>query len=556
MDIIVTHKTRNKVKLKYFITLAVFFAIAQLSAQHFNRQDTLRGSITPQRAWWDLKYYDLAIDFNIEKKFIKGSNTIQFDVIRAEQTMQIDLQEPLMITSVTSTCGQPTYSREGNFYWIKFPSSLAVGTKNAVTIQYEGHPVEAVRPPWDGGLTWSKDEIGNPFVATSCQGLGASVWWPCKDHMYDEADSMAISITVPPSLMDVSNGHLRSIDYHPDGRHTYHWFVKNPINNYGVNANIGKYTHWSDTMHGEKGILDLDFFVLPEDYDKAREQFKDVYRTIRALEYWFGPYPFYEDGYKLVQVPYLGMEHQSSVTYGNKFLMGYLGTDLSGTGWGLKWDFIIVHESAHEWWANSITYKDMADMWIHESFANYAESLFLDYFYGRQAANEYVQGIRSKIENRSPIIGPYNVNREGSKDMYYKGGNILHTIRTMLNDDVLWRSVLRGLQQEFYHQTVTTAQIEEYISKKTGHDLHAFFNQYLRDSRIPVLEYMTKGKTIMYRYKDVVKDFNMPLRVTIAQKRKIWIQPTSEWQSVEQGIPVDVFEVDPNFYIQVKEVKD
>ncbi|MGB3078884.1 MAG: M1 family metallopeptidase [Saprospiraceae bacterium] len=539
--------------INFFVLILGF---SNLSAQPFTRQDTLRGSITPQRAWWDLKFYDLTIDFDIDHKFIKGSNTISFDVISPEQTMQIDLQEPLAITSAIYK-GQPlTYTREGNVYWVKFPSPLASGTKDKVTINYEGNPVEAVHPPWDGGLTWSTDDEGAPFVATSCQGLGSSVWWPCKDHMYDEPDSMSISITVPPDLMDVSNGHLRSIEYHPDGRNTYHWFVKNPINNYGVNANIGRYTHWSDTLQGEKGILDLDFFVLQDDYDKAREQFKDVYRTIRAFEYWFGPYPFYEDGYKLVQVPYLGMEHQSSVTYGNKFKMGYLGMDLSSTGWGLKWDFIIVHESAHEWWANNITYKDMADMWIHESFANYAESLFLDYYYGRQAANEYVQGIRTKIENKKPIIGPYNVNQEGSKDMYYKGGNMLHTIRTMLNDDVLWRSVLRGLQQEFYHQTVTTAQIEDYISKKTNQDLHTFFNQYLRDPRIPVLEYQVKGNTIQFRYTDIVEGFNMPLRVTIAAKRKIWIQPNAQWQSVEQGIPVDTFEVDPNFYITVKEVKN
>ncbi|MBK9982944.1 MAG: M1 family metallopeptidase [Saprospiraceae bacterium] len=539
--------------INFFVLILGF---SNLSAQPFTRQDTLRGSITPQRAWWDLKFYDLTIDFDIDHKFIKGSNTISFDVISPEQTMQIDLQEPLAITSAIYK-GQPlTYTREGNVYWVKFPSPLTSGTKDKVTINYEGNPVEAVHPPWDGGLTWSTDDEGAPFVATSCQGLGSSVWWPCKDHMYDEPDSMSISITVPPDLMDVSNGHLRSIEYHPDGRNTYHWFVKNPINNYGVNANIGRYTHWSDTLQGEKGILDLDFFVLQDDYDKAREQFKDVYRTIRAFEYWFGPYPFYEDGYKLVQVPYLGMEHQSSVTYGNKFKMGYLGMDLSSTGWGLKWDFIIVHESAHEWWANNITYKDMADMWIHESFANYAESLFLDYYYGRQAANEYVQGIRTKIENKKPIIGPYNVNQEGSKDMYYKGGNMLHTIRTMLNDDVLWRSVLRGLQQEFYHQTVTTAQIEDYISKKTNQDLHTFFNQYLRDPRIPVLEYQVKGNTIQFRYTDIVEGFNMPLRVTIAAKRKIWIQPNAQWQSVEQGIPVDTFEVDPNFYITVKEVKN
>ncbi len=543
--------------MKIIVLISICLALSEVSsAQPFTRQDTLRGSITPQRAWWDLRFYDLSIDFDIEHKFIKGSNTISFDVITPDQTMQIDLQEPLTITSAVYKGQQLTYTREGNVYWIKFPLPLTAGTNDKVTINYEGNPVEAVHPPWDGGLTWSSDDEGAPFVATSCQGLGSSVWWPCKDHMYDEPDSMSISITVPPDLMDVSNGHLRSIDYHPDGRNTYHWFVKNPINNYGVNANIGRYTHWSDTMQGEKGILDLDFFVLQDDYDKAREQFKDVYRTIRAFEYWFGPYPFYEDGYKLVQVPYLGMEHQSSVTYGNKFKMGYLGMDLSSTGWGLKWDFIIVHESAHEWWANNITYKDMADMWIHESFANYAESLFLDYYYGRQAANEYVQGIRAKIENKKPIIGPYNVNQEGSKDMYYKGGNMLHTIRTMLNDDVLWRSVLRGLQQEFYHQTVTTAQIEDYISKKTNQDLHTFFNQYLRDPRVPVLEYQVKGNTIRFRYTDIVDGFNMPLRVTIAAKRKIWIQPTAQWQSVEQGIPVDTFEVDPNFYITVKEVKE
>ncbi|MEP6645896.1 MAG: M1 family metallopeptidase [Saprospiraceae bacterium] len=539
------------------IILLLFMIIAgQIHSQTFTRQDTLRGSVTPQRAWWDLKFYDLSINFDIEHKFIKGSNTIYFDVIIPEQTMQIDLQEPLAITAVLYNQEQLKFTREGNVYWITFPHPLISGSKDKITVYYEGHPVEAVRPPWDGGVTWSKDDNNSPFVATSCQGLGSSVWWPCKDHMYDEPDSMAINITVPPSLEDVSNGHLRSIDYHPDGSKTFHWFVSNPINNYGVNANIAKYTHWSDTLHGEKGVLDLDFFVLQNDYDKAREQFKDVYRTIRAFEYWFGPYPFYEDGYKLVQVPYLGMEHQSSVTYGNKFQMGYLGTDLSGTGWGLKWDFIIVHESAHEWWANSITYKDIADMWIHESFANYAESLFLDYYYGRTAANEYVQGIRSKIQNKKPIIGPYNVNSEGSKDMYYKGGNMLHTIRTILNDDVLWRSVLRGLQKQFYHQVVTTAQIENYISEATHQDLHTFFNQYLRDIRIPTLEYKISGSTIRFRYTDIVDGFNMPLRATIANKRKIWLQPTAEWQEVTQGIPVDYFEVDPNFYINVKEVKD
>ncbi len=544
--------------MKRLFNLTSIFGILLIThvstAQVFTRQDTLRGSITPERAWWDLKYYNLSIDFDIDSKFIKGSNTISFDVLIPEQTMQIDLQEPLSITKAEYRGKSLTYSREGNVYWISFPFPLVAGTSDQVTIYYEGHPVEAVRPPWDGGLTWSKDANGAPFVATSCQGLGSSVWWPCKDHMYDEPDSMSINITVPPSLMDVSNGRLRGIDYHTDGSHTYHWFVKNPINNYGVNANIARYTTWADTMHGEKGILDLQFFVLQDDYDKAREQFKDVYRTIRAFEYWFGPYPFYEDGYKLVEVPYLGMEHQSSVTYGNKFMKGYLGKDLSSTGWGLKWDFIIVHESAHEWWANSITYKDIADMWIHESFANYSESLFTEYYYGKQAGSEYVIGTRAKIQNDQPIIGPYNVNKEGSKDMYYKGGNMLHTLRTWVNNDDLWRQVLRGLQKEFYHQTVTTAQIENYISKATGKNLSAFFNQYLRDIRIPVLELKAKGNSVKFRYTNVVDGFNMPLLVTVASGKTIWINPTTEWQEMKKDATFEYFKIDPNFYIKVSEV--
>src|SRR5690606_7352637 len=253
--------------------------------------------------------------------------------------------------------------------------------------------------PWDGGFSWKKDDNGNDFVATSCQGLGASVWWPNKDHMYDEVDSMLISVRVPKALMEVSNGQLRGVEDHKDGTNTYHWFVNNPINNYGVNVNIGDYVHFSEDYNGEKGILKMDYYVLKYNLEKAKQQFKDAPRMMEAFEHWFGPYPFYEDGYKLVEVPYLGMEHQSSVTYGNGFENGYLGRDLSGTGWGLKFDFIIIHESAHEWFANNITYKDIADMWIHESFTAYAESIFVEYFYGKKAGAEYVIGTRRGIQN-------------------------------------------------------------------------------------------------------------------------------------------------------------
>jgi len=539
--------------MKKFLTLGGFlFVQLCVFAQPFTRQDTLRGSITPERAWWDLSYYDLAIDVDVEGKSLKGTNTIYFFVIIPAQVMQIDLQEPLAITHVDYKGQKLSYTREGNVYHIKFPYPLVAGDRDKITIQYEGIPVVAVRPPWDGGLTWSKDDNDNPFVATSCQGLGASVWWPCKDHMYDEPDSMLIRITAPPSLTDVSNGRLRHIDYLPDGRKTFHWFVSNPINNYGVNLNIGRYAHWTDTIHGEKGVLDMDFYVLQDNYDKAREHFKDAHRTIKAFEYWFGPYPFYEDGYKLVEVPYLGMEHQSCVTYGNKYQMGYLGRDLSSTGWGLKWDFIIVHESAHEWWANSITYKDIADMWIHESFANYAESLYLDYHFGQQAASDYVIGTRRTIMNNEPIIGTYNVNKEGSGDMYPKGGNMLHTLRTWIGDDEKWRSVLRGLQRDFYHQTVTTEQIENYIATQTGKDLKAFFNQYLRDTRIPVVEYEMKGKKLTYRYAKIVDGFNMPVEVRINSGDKIILKPTAQWQELKMEDQVKSFSVDPDYYVLYK----
>ncbi len=538
----------------FMVCLCMIALTGTLSAQTFTHQDTLRGSVTPQRAWWNLNYYDLAIDFDIANKSIKGTNTIWFFVVIPEQVMQIDLQEPLVITAVDYKGQSLSYTREGSVYWIRFPYPLVSGDREHITVHYEGTPVVAVRPPWDGGLTWSKDEHGDPFVATSCQGLGSSVWWPCKDHMYDEPDSMLIRITVPPSLTDVSNGRLRQIDYHPDGRKTYEWFVSNPINNYGVNANIAKYAHWSDTIQGEKGILDMDFWVLEDNYDKAREHFQDAYRTIRALEYWFGPYPFYEDGYKLVEVPYLGMEHQSSVTYGNHYKMGYLGRDLSGSGWGLKWDYLIIHESAHEWWANNVTYKDIADMWIHESFATYAECLFTEYYYGREAGDAYAIGLRRGIGNNEPIIGHYGVNKEGSGDMYPKGAALLHTLRAWVDNDELWRQTLRGVQKDFYHQTVTTAQIENYLAQKTGKDLKAFFNQYLRDTRIPVIECELKGKKINYRYTEVVDGFNMPLKVQINEGEKTWIRPTAQWQELKLDKEAKSISLDPNFYVIYKQV--
>ncbi|PSR55693.1 peptidase M1 [Adhaeribacter arboris] len=514
----------------------------------FTRQDTLRGSITPERAWWDLTHYHLDIRVNPTEKSIKGVNTISYRVVQPQKTMQIDLQPPLNIEKIIQNNKSLTFRRDGNAFFVTLTEPQQAGTLHKLAVYYGGIPQVSSNPPWSGGVTWQKDKNSNPFVATSCQGDGASLWWPCKDHMYDEPDSMQISVTVPQKLMDVSNGRLRKVVQNADGTKTFHWFVTNPINNYGVNVNIGDYVNFSEKFRGEKGILDCDYYVLRDDVEKAQKQFKEVPRMLQAFEHWFGPYPFYADSYKLVQVPYLGMEHQSSVTYGNKFANGYLGKDLSGSGWGLKFDFIIVHESGHEWFANNITYKDIADMWIHESFTAYSENLFLDYHFGKKASSEYVIGTRKNIKNDRPIVGVYEVNYSGSGDMYYKGANMLHTLRQVVNNDEKWRTILRGLNKEFYHQTVTAAQIENYLSQQIGRDLSSFFGQYLRDVRIPQLEYQLRNNKLAYRWTNCVANFKLPVKVYLNNQEK-WLEPNTAWQELPNVPANTTVQVDTNFYV-------
>lgn len=546
--------------MKYRFFLSFIFAVLNiccLQAQGllsekmiFTQQDTLRGSITPERIWWDVTYYHLDLEVVPDEKFITGKNTITYTVLSEYQILQVDLQAPLTISKVTQDGKELEVVHLGNAHFVQLVKKQEIGNSESIVVHYQGNPKEAINAPWDGGFSWKKDRNGNHFVATSCQGLGASVWWPCKDHMYDEVENMDISVTVPSNLMDISNGKLKEIVDHGATK-TFHWTVKNPINNYGVNVNIGDYVHFSEVYQGEKGALDMDYFVLRDHLKKAKKHFKDAPKMMKAFEHWFGPYPFYEDGFKLVEVPYLGMEHQSSVTYGNQYKKGYLGRDLSGTGWGLKFDFIIVHEAGHEWFANNITNKDIADMWIHESFTNYSESLFLDYYYGKKAASEYVIGLRRSIANQHPIIGQYDVNSEGSSDMYNKGGNLLHTLRQLVNNDEKWRNILRKMNAVFYHQTVTTVQIENFLSTEIGIDLKAVFDQYLRDVSIPTFEFQFQNGMLSYKWTNVVEDFKMPLRIFVNEK-PMWLYPTSKIQTKKiQGAKL-VFEVDPNFYIYTK----
>ena len=540
-------------KSKINLILISFLVLTTLSPawsqrNDFTRADSLKGGLTAARIWWNLTYYHLQTKVNPDEQSISGSNLIRYEVLETNQLMQIDLQQPMRIDSILQNGKLLEFRSELNAHFIQLVQKQQIADINELVIFFSGKPRVAKNAPWDGGFSWKKDQNGQHFIATSNQGIGASIWWPCKEHPADEPDSMLISVNVPKPLVNVSNGRLRHVEEFDDSR-TYHWFVSNPINNYGVNLNIGDYINFTEEYQGEKGILDCSYWVLSYHLEKAKTQFKEVPRMLKAFEYWFGPYPFYEDSYKLVEAPYLGMEHQSSVTYGNNYQNGYLGRDLSETGWGLKFDFIIIHESGHEWFANNITNADVADMWIHEGFTHYSENLFLDYHFGTEAANAYVQGVRSSIANQRPIQGLYGVDYSGSGDMYYKGGNMLHTLRQMFDDDEKWRQTLRGLNETFYHQTVTSAQIEDYIAEAYGKPLAAFFDQYVRGTHIPTLTYRILNNQLLYKWENTVNGFDMPVKIYINGEAE-WIQPVNRQFKTLEELPENVeITIDSNFYV-------
>jgi len=522
-------------------------AVAQ-DTTRYTHADTLRGSNGPARAWWDVQFYDLHTRVNLQDSSIVGWNGITYRVLQTAREMQIDLQQPLVVDSMVQDRHRLTYRRDGNAFFVTLTARQRPGEARTITVWYHGKPRVGRRLPWDGGFTFPTDSLGRPWIATANEGLGASVWWPNKDYLADEPDSQRIAITVPDPLVDVSNGRLRSTTKNRDGTTTYEWFVTSPINNYDVTINAGHYTHFSDTLNGEAGRLTLDFWPLDYHVDTARRQFQQSIPLMRCFEHWFGAYPWYADGYKLVETPHLGMEHQSAVAYGNHFLNGYLGRDLSGTGLGLQWDFIIVHESAHEWWGNNISAQDHADMWLHESFANYAEGIYTECRLGKSAGAAYMVGARRGVRNDRPVVPAFGVNAQGSGDMYPKGGNMLHTVRAIIDDDAKWRDILRGLNKTFYHQTVTGKQVQDYISREAGIDLSKVFAQYLTTTRIPVFEFRVQGTTLSYHWANVVPGFDMPVRVQIPGMGTRLLRPTEAWQTLEASPRAAELSVDENFF--------
>ncbi len=548
--------------MKRILALTALTGLLSLpAAAQFSHADTLRGSLNAERNWWDVRHYAISVTPDFTNKEISGAVTIRFYVTGKPQTnMQIDLQQPMVIDkaeffAAAGAQGTPltVAKKDINVWYADFTGqAMKPGIEYRLHIHYHGKPREAVRPPWDGGWIWKKDKKGSPWMSVACQSLGASVWYPCKDHQSDEPEKGAtLTMTVPDSLTGVGNGRLTEKKALGNGLTSYTWTVIAPINNYCIIPYIGKYVSFGEMYTGEKGPLSMNYWVLNYNLDKAKKQFTDAPRMMKAFEHWFGPYPFYEDGYQLVESPHLGMEHQSATAYGNGYVNGYSGSDLSGTGWGLKWDFIIIHESGHEWFANSITTADIADMWVHEGFTNYSETLFTDYYYGKEAGNDYLAGVRKNIANDKPIIGPYGVNEEGSSDMYSKGANMLHCIRQLVNNDEKFRQLLRKMNRQFFQSVITSQQAEAFMSKETGIDLSKIFDQYLRTTKVPRLMYKVNKNVLSYRWMNCVSGFDMPVKVWVDSVARM-IYPSADVTKTTKLPPRgnNMVKVDRNFYIE------
>ncbi|RUL85015.1 M1 family metallopeptidase [Tautonia sociabilis] len=540
-----------------FLLLAIlgpWVAGPSATAQEPSRDDILRGALRPERTCFDVIEYHLDVRIDPEAKSVGGSNTIVFDARQDCRVLQIDLFSNMEVLGITldDDAGRLDFRREENSIFVTLPEVLEPGSRHRLLVEYAGTPIVAERPPWIGGFTWAEDARGKPWVAVTSQGTGASLWWPHKDHPADEPERVSLSVTVPPGLEDVSNGRLVERTPLEDGWTRFVWEVSYPINNYCVTINIADYAYFRDEYRREDGsVLSLDYYVLPENLEKAKAHFEQTKSMLEAFEHHFGRYPFERDGFKLVESPHLGMEHQSAIAYGNGYQGGYLGRSPSEVG--LKFDFIIIHEAAHEWWGNSVTMSDEADLWIHESFGAYAESLFVEHVFGREAALDYINAKKPNVRNAAPIIGPYGQNRSGDPDMYDKGQLVLNTLRSVLDDDELWFATLREIQETFRYRNISADMLFGFINARTGRDLTAFFDQYLRHPGLPVLQlrFDPDGDDLVvrYRWEADVETFAMPIRVTVAPDRFEEILPTGDWQELRlQGITPDAFEVAEDLY--------
>ena len=546
--------------MKKATTILLIFFVLTAQSQEFSRKDSLRGNLTEVRTCYDVTFYDLFVMVDEKEFFLDRSyNIIYFNVVSDFNEIQIDLALNMEVMRIEFENDELNFNREFDAVFVNFPRMLKKGEQASIKVWYAGYPRKAVNPPWDGGFSWKYDKNDNPWIGVSCQGLGASVWWPCKDHQSDEPDSMRITCTARYPLKIIANGDLRSDtliwnQYLNSWMNVSEWFVSYPINNYNVTLNIGDYVNFSEAYVSGNDTLKMDYYVLHDNLEKAKSHFQQVKPMMECFENYFGRYPFWKDGYALVETPYLGMEHQSAIAYGNDFLAGYHGNTSHIDG--LEFDFIIVHESGHEWWGNSITTNDIADMWVHEGFCTYAEVLYVECMYGYDAMLSYVNNQKRSVRNDKPVIGPYHVNAEGSSDMYFKGSLMLHTLRNLIEDDKLWFEIIKGIANEFKYQTIDGQVIINYINEKSGKDFTDFFNQYLKNKEIPEFQYkfQQEGRniTLLYRW-EAITNFDMPILINTGRK-DFWVYPNEQWKEIDLGsFDKHEFKVrDDLFFIDVK----
>lgn len=529
-----------------FLLLSISMMLAFSARAQFTEADTIRGMLSPERSCYDVRFYDLHLKIYPDKQFIEGKTDIHFDILSNSDRLQVDLFDNMEIDRIEMNGREVAYERKYHAVFIHAPVDVRQ-KKGKLTIAYHGKPITAKNAPWDGGFVWEKDKNGEHFIGVACEGTGASLWWPNKDHLSDEPDSMAMHFTVPDHLYCVGNGTLRGKSV-ADGWATFDWFVHYPINNYNVSVNIADYANFTDYYYSEDGdSLHLDYYVLKDNLKKAQEHFQQVKRVLRAYEHYFGKYPFWEDGFCLVETPYLGMEHQSAIAYGNQYQKGYLGRV---TMRGLDWDYIIVHETGHEYWGNAISVPDHGEMWLHESFTTYLESLFVEYEKGKEEAIEYLISQKPFIMNLKPIVGPADVNYDdfGSSDHYFKGAWVLHTFRNALLSDSLFIQIMRSFYDTYKYKVVDTRAWLSHVKNSTGRDFTPFFNQYLYKADIPVLEYYLrpkKGKLeVLYRWREgIARDFTIPIKLGNLAEPTI-VYPSLDWKvETIKGLSEDDFDI-------------
>ena len=530
---------------------AIGFAQEGYDNYRFNEQDTLRGSLNPLRTSYDVRFYDMDLWVDMEKEYIEGYIGIDFDVLEDLSRIQLDLFENMKIDKVVLVNNSEeldlSFQRNGNAFFVDLPS-MSIGEKARINVHYSGKPIKAKNAPWDGGFSWKKDQKERPWLGVSCEGIGASLWWPNKDHLSEEPDSMRINIRVDQAYTVISNGNLRSTSSFDDGTHSFEWFVSYPINNYNVSLNIGQYVHFEDKYISlDKDTLQCDYYVMDYNLELAQEHFQQVHGVLASFEYFFDKYPFWEDGYALIETPYLGMEHQSGIAYGNRFMRGYLGRMIPAD---MDWDFIIVHETGHEYFGNSISSKDHAEMWIHESFTTYMEALYVEYRYEYPDVERYLQGQRGFIKNRQSIIAPMGVNFDNweSSDHYYKGSWILHTLRHHMDNDEQWFGLIKSFYKKYAMSHIDTEDFIAFSEEYTGKELRPVINHFLYKKDLPVLAYSVKQKgrkkIVEYKWEGVDPGFDLTVWLKVGDELKR-IQPETDLKtSVFDSSKSESLEVD------------